>query len=284
MERQEAGFASGETSKRVVLDPISQIHVGNGWFPLHRNGQVHGVVSVSEEAGCQIGVGLCCRFASVPNPFRFRMGKIRQGFLFGATSSRPAHREPNAPIRVHPTEGALEERRSEDALQPLVAVITRAEAVSVPNQHAVFADLEGGGFPVEGDPELFFEVTKGPQVVVAYVVVHGNARIREASDGPHQPCTAFGNRMPVFEPKVKQVPYQVDFSGRTTFRTTHTFRNLSQPAHQVPFPCSASRRIRRAEVQIRREVDARFWSQRQAIKGTIGPIGPSRHDRVSCVQ
>ncbi len=106
------------------------------------------------------------------------------------------------------------------------------------------------GCAVHVDAQLGLEVAEGPQVVVADVEMDRNARVGDAGDGAQQPHMAARNSSAVFEPKVKQVPDQVDFCCGLTGSKVSTVSGRLKPCNEPLFPLPGGHRGVDAKVQV----------------------------------
>ena len=157
---------------------------------------------------------------------------------------------------MHPTESPLQKGGSEDFFDALVAVITGPESIAVPNHACKAIEIANDGVAVQLHAKFFFEVSIGPEVVVAGVVMHGNSAICHAGDGAEQACAAFGNGVLVLVPKVEDVSDQMDFCGGPFMRVVTACRGVFEPADETQFALAAAGRIGGTEVQVRGEVNA----------------------------
>lgn len=111
------------------------------------------------------------------------------------------------------TVGTLEESVGEYFFETLVGRIARTKSVTVPNHTTKSIIVSYYWFSMNRDAELFFEVAKCPKVVVADMEMNRNSAICNFSDSAQQTNGPLRHGMSVFEPEVKKVADQMDFSS-----------------------------------------------------------------------
>lgn len=141
----------------------------------------------------------------------------------------------------------LAQRIPENALQDLVAPVTRPESVPMPDVIGLAMDFTHHGMVMDARSELLGEVVAHPHVMVAYEIVDHHPGIREFSKFPKDAGIPLRNRLSVFKPEIEDIAHQVQFRSAVL--------NTAQPFHKMPFPHQASRGIGSTQVQVGGEID-----------------------------
>ncbi len=126
----------------------------------------------------------------------------------------------------------LAERASEDLFQELVAVVSGAESVTVSYKEFPSIELKFLFIGMHLHVHLFCKVVPDPHVVVANKVVQLNAPISQFSQFTEYPDMALRDHLPVFEPKIKNIPYQKNHES--------ILFDLVQETYNLLFPFQAA--------------------------------------------
>jgi hypothetical protein len=151
---------------------------------------------------------------------------------------------------MNPLVCRLQLRTREYTLETFVTDITWAYAVTMSNEATQPVIFPENWLTMHGDPQLFFEVTERPQIVIASVVVNGDPRIDNACDGAEQPHTSFGYGMLVFKPKIEHVTDKVNLCSRTCYSPPFAMSSVLQPSDEAQLAYPAFAGIGSTKVQV----------------------------------
>jgi hypothetical protein len=126
--------------------------------------------------------------------------------------------------------------------QPFVSVVTGTFAVPVGQVHLFPLPFYFHGFSMQGHAQLRFQVSKGPEVVIAGEIMDRYAAVAYPGQAPLQPYEMLGDRMFKFKPKVKDIAQQVIGPG--------LLAGFVQKLQQHLFPGSGSFHTGTPEVKI----------------------------------
>lgn len=259
-EAQELGLSVDNFGARKVVDPIAEVDVTRRLTPgtsfWTRHFEVQWQVAMAKQEAVDVPVAKDI-LAMRPQPLVLRRLEchVLLATLRTAVPGKPVC-EGDAHIWMYPPKGPLEQGCSEDFFDALVAVVARSQSVAVTDHARQAVVRPNDGFAVQLDSKFFLEVAVGPEVVVARMVMDGNAGVGDPRNGSEEPDTALRYGVFVLVPKVEQITHEVNFGGRSFRRVFPSFRGVFQPRDEAQFPFAALGRIGCAEVQVRGEVNA----------------------------
>ena len=148
---------------------------------------------------------------------------------------------------MEPRKEPLADRVPEHLLDELVAMVTRPQAIAMPDQETLPGDLPHDGLAVHDDPGLLRHIVEDPHVVVADEQVHRYAPVGEFGELAQQPHVAPWYGTLVFEPEVEQVAQQHDLRS--------VLGGFVEEGADAFLPGQAAGRIRHPQVEVAQEMD-----------------------------
>src|SRR5690606_2067663 len=130
-----------------------------------------------------------------------------------AAMRRPPLGNADTEVGVQPGEQPLAQPASEEFFKYFIFPVAGAKSVAVVQVKGFATPLDDEFVVDDGSPQLAFQVTEHPHVVVAFKKGDFYARIGEVGQLAQKPDVAFGNHRGVFKPKIKYVAHQVQFGG-----------------------------------------------------------------------
>ena len=240
-----------------VLDPITEIDVASRFGALRAwDFKVKRQMPVAEDETIDAFMGQVIS-TELPDPFVFSIAREAIQVAFsGSAIAGEVFGQCDSNVRVHPPVSPLKSGIGKNAFESLVADVTRSDAITMSNHTSHAVIITDNRFAVQRYPQLIFEITEAPEIVVTHMVVDGNAGICNACDGTEQSHATLGNRVLVFEPKIKDIAHEVNLSRRAGLCTSFSFCCILQPFNEAQFACPALAGIGGTKVQIGGEVNA----------------------------
>lgn len=141
------------------------------------------------------------------------IGRLLVIVALQATVLGPVQTEPQAPTGMEGREGPLTGTVVEDALKELEAFVGIAQSVAMRQEEYLTIEFGGLGLLVEDDATLLFQITIGPDVVVACEKMHLDAHVSEFGEFAQKAGKALGHHIFVLVPEVEHIAQEIDGSS-----------------------------------------------------------------------